>query len=202
MVVLALITPLLMMGAGTANIRFPLLYLSLLSLGPPFLYFVAQASLHPQRWKKNYRAMPLLILLGSGIALSNTKAVLEALLGVGIVFRRTPKFNVNDTTDRWQNSIYRLPFEGLALGELALGLYSLMGAWFAAVNGHMFAVPFILLYAFGFGYVGLLGMWDARRELPHLFGVGRGAAQAVGRRGGKRSKVKGTNSVRSLNVNR
>ncbi len=170
MVVLALVTPLLMMGDGTANVRFPLIYLSLVSLGPPFLYAVAQASLFPDKWRHHYKAMPLLILLGSGIALSNTKAVIEAFLGIGNVFRRTPKFNVNATTDRWQNSVYRLPLDGLAIGELALSLYSLLGAWIAATNGHQFAVPFILLYAFGFGYVGLQGLWDGRLEWRRWLG--------------------------------
>jgi len=161
MVALALVTPILMMGEGTTNIHFPLIYLSLVSLGPPFLYVVAQASLYPNKWRHHYKAMPLLILLGGGIALSNTKAVLEALLGIGNVFRRTPKFNLNTTTGQWQNSIYRLPLDGLTIGELALSLYSLAGAWIATHNDHQFAVPFILLYAFGFGYVGVQGLWDA-----------------------------------------
>lgn len=164
MVLLALVTPILMMGEGTNNVRFPLIYLSLVSLGPPFLYWVAQTSLYPQRWRRHYKAMPMLILLGSGIALSNTKAVIEALLGVGNVFRRTPKFNINTQADRWQDSAYRLPVDGLVLGELALALYSLLGAAIALLNDHAFAVPFILLYAFGFGYVGLQGLWDARFE--------------------------------------
>ena len=59
----------------------------------------------------------------------------------------------------------RLPLDGLVIGEVALSLYSLLGAGIAFVNGHQFAVPFILMYAFGFGYVGLQGLWDARREL-------------------------------------
>jgi cellulose synthase/poly-beta-1,6-N-acetylglucosamine synthase-like glycosyltransferase len=165
MVILALITPLLMLGEGTANIRFPLIYLSLVSLGPPFLYAVAQATLDPNQWRYHYRAMPLLVLLGSGIALSNTKAVIEAWLGVGHIFRRTPKFNIYSASDRWQDSLYRLPLDGLIIGELAFGLYSLLGAVVAWVNGHHFAVPFILLYALGFGYVGLQGLWDARQEV-------------------------------------
>ena len=162
MVILALVTPILMMGAGTDNVRFPLIYLSLVSLGPPVLYAVAQASLYPGRWRRHYKAMPLLILLGSGIALSNSKAVIEAFLGVGNVFRRTPKFNINSHTDRWQDSVYRLPVDGLVLGELALAFYSLLGAVIAWLNGHIFAVPFILLYVLGFGYVGGQGLWDAR----------------------------------------
>ena len=165
MVILALITPILMWDGGVSRLRFPLIYLSLVSLGPPVLYAVAQISLYPSGWRRHYRAMPLLILLGSGIALSNTKAVLEALLGVGNVFRRTPKFNIASASDRWQHSVYRLPLDGLTLGELALSLYSLLGVWLAAAHGHQFAVPFILLYALGFGYVGCQGLWDARRDL-------------------------------------
>lgn len=161
MVILALITPILILTDGTARLHFPLIYLSLVSLGPPLMYAVAQMWLYPATWRRNYRVMPLLILLGGGIALSNSKAVLEALLGVGNVFRRTPKFNVASSDDQWQSSLYRLPVDGLALGELALSLYSFVSAGIALVNGHVAGVPFILLYAFGFGYVGLLGLWEA-----------------------------------------
>jgi cellulose synthase/poly-beta-1,6-N-acetylglucosamine synthase-like glycosyltransferase len=165
MVVLAVIIPIMMLTGATDNIRFPLIYLSLVSLGPPFLYAVAQRALYPTRWRQHYRAMGLLIFLGSGIALSNTKAVVEALLGVGNVFRRTPKFKVTSAGDRWQDSSYRLPLDWLAVGELALSLHSFLGAWIAATHGHQFAVPFILLYAFGFGFVGGQGLWDGRVEL-------------------------------------
>ncbi len=164
-VTLALITPILIMTGSTAKIRFPLIYLSLASLGPPFLYAVSQFALYPTSWKARYKRMPILILLGSGIALSTTKAVIEAFLGVGHIFRRTPKFNIVSTRDTWQHSSYRLLPDWLIGAELALGLYSLFGAWIAATNGNMFAVPFILLYAFSFGYVGLQGLWDTRTDL-------------------------------------
>ena len=170
-VTLAIITPILIMTGSTAKIRFPLIYLSLVSLGPPVLYAIAQAKLYPFEWKQRYKMMPLLIFLGSGIALSSSKAIIEAFLGVGNIFRRTPKFNVVSTTDHWQNNTYRVPLDGLVLGELALGLYSLWGAWIAATNGNQFAVPFILLYAFSFGYVGLQGLWDARLELRNWLAV-------------------------------
>jgi cellulose synthase/poly-beta-1,6-N-acetylglucosamine synthase-like glycosyltransferase len=165
MVILAIVTPVLIITGSIAQIRFPLIYLSLISLGPPVLYAVAQRGLHPGKWKHHYKAMLLLIFLGCGIALSNTKAVIEACLGVGNVFRRTPKFNVNGRADRWQESAYRLPLEGMVLAELALAIYSLAGAGVAAISGHMFAVPFILLYAGGFGYVGLQGVWDEQMAL-------------------------------------
>lgn len=164
MVLLAVITPILMLTGGTSQIHFPLIYLSLLSMGPPVMYAVAQMVLYPTGWRQHYKVMPLLIFLGGGIALSNTRAVVEAMLGIGNVFRRTPKFNLATAADRWQSSAYRLPADRLAFGELALGLYSLVSAGIAAVNGNTFAIPFILLYAFGFGYVGLQGVWETRLD--------------------------------------
>jgi hypothetical protein len=194
MVILALVTPILIITETIEQIRFPLIYLSLVSLGPPFLYAVAQAHLHPHKWGRHYRPMLLLILLGSGIALSNTKAVMEALLGVGNVFRRTPKFNVNTRTDPWRSNVYRLPLDGLVVAELLLALYSLLGAGMAAATGHGFAVPFILLYAFGFGYVGLQGLWDARPELKRWLKPGRHEARPEETaRLGKRPNVKRSN---------
>lgn len=187
MVVLALITPILIMNGGTRQVHFPLIYLSLLSLGPPILYAVAQIALHSGEWLKHYKAMPLLILLGSGIAVSNTRAVLEALLGVDNVFRRTPKFNVASASDSWRSSPYRLSLDCLVLAELGLSLYSFIGAWIAAGNGNHFAVPFILLYACAFGYVGLQEIWDAgcelrrRRTRPGISGIAERAVVAQAR---------------------
>ncbi len=169
LVILAIVTPIIVATNTAETIRLPLIYLSLASLGPPILFAVAQAGLYPATWKRRYKMMPVLMLLGGGIALSSTKAVIEALLGVGSNFRRTPKFNVVTTADSWQNSYYRLSLNWLVVGELTLGIYSLAGACAAAINGHLFAVPFILLYAFSFGYVGLQHLWDARLELITYF---------------------------------
>ncbi len=164
MTILALIIPYLMITGGLNEASYPLVYLSLLSFGPPILFAVAQLSLSRKGWLHRYRAMPMLILLGSGIALSNTKAFVEAILGKENVFRRTPKFNIITAKDHWQQSAYKLPLDWLVIGELALSLYSLIGAGFAMTNGNQFAVPFILMYAFAFGYVGLQGLWDARYQ--------------------------------------
>lgn len=162
MIVLLLVSLPLMLGA--ARVDFPLAYLSLFSLGPPVLYAVALQTLYGRRWRQRYRYMLLLVLLGTGIALSNSRAVIEALLGMGNIFRRTPKFHVEHHSDRWQESVYKLPFEGVVLGELGLSLYALVALWAALSSKHMFALPFILIYAVGFGYVGLKGLWDVRRE--------------------------------------
>jgi cellulose synthase/poly-beta-1,6-N-acetylglucosamine synthase-like glycosyltransferase len=153
----------------SAQAAFSLTYLSAVSLGPPLLYAVALHSLYGRGWHRRYRYLLLLILLGGGVALSNTRAVVEGWLGVDNTFQRTPKFRVENRNDRWQESAYRLPLQWIVLGELGLAFYGLAALWAALANRHFFAAPFMLMYALGFGYVGLQGMWDGRGDLGRLW---------------------------------
>jgi hypothetical protein len=91
--------------------------------------------------------------------------VVEALLGVNSEFKRTPKFRIEARGDRWLGSQYALPLDGMIVGELALALYALAAAGASLWRGNIYAVPFLLLYVSGFGYVGLQGLWDARLDL-------------------------------------
>ena len=106
-------------------------------------------------------SMPVLALLGTGLALSNTVAILQGLLGKGQPFRRTPKFRIEGHGDRWIGSRYALPFQWVTLGELALAGYALATVLLALAVGNYLAVPFLLLYVGGYGYVGLHGLRDA-----------------------------------------
>ena len=79
---------------------------------------------------------------------------------------------------------------------MALSLYSLFGAWIAATHGNQFAVPFILLYTFAFGYVSLQGLWDARPDWRRPLDDHLATRLKTKRLGVKRSKVQ------TLNVHR
>jgi hypothetical protein len=139
--------------------------LSVVSLGPPLMYAISQRVLYPGQWLKRYAYMPVLMWLGSGVALNNTRAIIEALLGVNNIFQRTPKFRIEAQHDRWLGSQYALPLDLMVIGELALALYAIATVGVALWQGNAYAVPFLLLYVTGFGYVGLSGLWDARRDL-------------------------------------
>lgn len=167
MVVLLLASLPLVLIAGRLHESLGLL--SLVSLGPPLMYAVSQRTLYPGRWLKRYAVMPQLMCLGSGVALSNTRAVVEALLGVRNVFQRTPKFRIEQRNDRWLGSQYALPLDGMTVGELALAVYAIATVGVALWQGNAYAVPFLMLYVSGFGYVGLQGLWDARRDLTIWF---------------------------------
>jgi len=158
MIVMLLATlPLLLSGA---RLSWPLAYLSLASLGPPLLYAVAQKSLHPDWWQR-YARMPLLVLLGSGIALNNSVAVLQGVFGRSNRFRRTPKFSLEGKNGRWQGQRYALHLDWMVLGEVLLALYAALTIVVAWRQGHNWAIPFLCLYLGGFGMVAVVGLWQS-----------------------------------------
>jgi cellulose synthase/poly-beta-1,6-N-acetylglucosamine synthase-like glycosyltransferase len=130
-----------------------LAYLSLATLGPPALYITSQVATY-RDWPARLLRLPVLMLLGTGVALNNSVAVFEALTGRTTGFQRTPKFRIEAGADRWADKSYRLAFPLLALGELALAAYALLGVAVALAWGNGWIVPYLLLYALGFGYVG------------------------------------------------
>ncbi len=136
-------------------------YLGLATVGPPLLYTVSQRSVYPD-WKRRMLYFPLLACIGTGIALSNTQAVLEALLGRQTPFHRTPKFHVACPEDEWADKSYALSFDPLAFGELALALYAAWGVWVAWQTGQWFVIPFMSLYVSGFGVVAVLTLLHSR----------------------------------------
>lgn len=170
--------------------RLPWAYFSLASLGPPLLYALSQRSLYPD-WLKRFIYFPVLVFLGTGIALSNTRAVWEALTRRQNNFRRTPKFCLEERKDSWVGRRYSLTFNWITLGEFSLGLYALLTTWVAFQQGNYYALPFFLLYVGGFGYVAFCSLWHSLldRGLPlTIISISR---RERGRRVGSRSLTKG-----------
>jgi cellulose synthase/poly-beta-1,6-N-acetylglucosamine synthase-like glycosyltransferase len=103
--------------------------------------------------------LPLVMGLGIGLAFSNARAVLEALLGVKSEFVRTPKYKVEDTADAtWKRKKYRRKRGLLPLLELSFAIYFLLAITYSA-RLHMWGtIPFLLLFFFGFGYMGVMSL--------------------------------------------
>ena len=103
--------------------------------------------------------LPLVMALGIGLAFSNARAVLEALLGVKTDFVRTPKYRVEDTADAtWKRKKYRRKRGLLPLLELSFAIYFLLAILYS-VRLHMWGtIPFLTLFFFGFGYMGLMSL--------------------------------------------
>ncbi|MFQ6057723.1 MAG: cellulose synthase family protein [Anaerolineae bacterium] len=140
-----------------------LAYLSIATVSPPTMYIVSQWALYPD-WRRRVARLPWLVFLGTGVALNSTLAIYEALAGRESPFRRTPKFHIEGLGDRWADKPYALPFSPLALGEFALAAYALAGVAIALHVGNYFVIPYLLLYALGFGYVSLLTVLHSRPQ--------------------------------------
>ncbi|KPL19900.1 MAG: hypothetical protein AMJ93_12940 [Anaerolineae bacterium SM23_84] len=128
------------------------------AVGPPLLYAVAEISSGGQ-WTRHLRALPLLVLLGTGIALSNTRAVVNAILGRQQAFQRTPKFALSDIRDRWFHSRYALELDSLVWGELGMAAFAFAAVVVPRVDQG--AVPWMLLYAAGSAYVAMVSLVQA-----------------------------------------
>ncbi|HSR30618.1 MAG TPA: hypothetical protein VLY63_08635, partial [Anaerolineae bacterium] len=157
LVLLVLTLPMLL---GQIPMTFNLTVFWMVALGPVVAYALSQRHLYPD-WKRRMLFMPVLALLGTGLALSNTLAIARGLLTRDRAFQRTPKFRIERRGDLWVGNRYALPFQWVTLGELALAVYALATVAVAMAVGNYLAVPFLLLYVAGYGYIGLHGLRDA-----------------------------------------
>jgi len=103
--------------------------------------------------------LPLVMGLGIGLAFSNARAVIEALLGVKSEFVRTPKYRVENTDDEsWKRKKYKRKHGWLPLLELSFAVYFVLAISYA-VRMHMWGpIAFLLLFCFGYGYMGTLSL--------------------------------------------
>ncbi len=135
-------------------------FLGLAAFGLPFVYAVSQSTLY-RNWPQKFAYFPILIVMGTGISLSNTKAVIEGLIGRKNDFRRTPKFCLENREDQWMASRYVLPLGWDTIGEILLSAYALFTAWVACRQDSYYAVPFLLFYALSFGYMAALTVYHS-----------------------------------------
>jgi len=120
-------------------------------------YMVCQRELHKD-WMTRLKYLPFLMSIGIGLAVNNTKAVLEAIFNRQSEFARTPKYRIEGQGDEWIGKKYRQNFVVQPLIELALGLYFTATVFYALANGIYGTVPFLVLFQVGFLYTGLLSI--------------------------------------------
>lgn len=134
----------------------PLLFFSSISV---VLFYGSAVWYLDQKRAPRLLHLPLVMGLGIGLAFSNARAVLEALLGVKSEFVRTPKYRVEDTADAtWKRKKYKRKRGLLPLLELSFAVYFLLAIAYSA-RLHMWGtIPFLLLFFFGFGYMGLMSL--------------------------------------------
>lgn len=151
---LALPIDLLAAGGDRPGLKTLALPLLLASGGPTMLYLQAQRRLGGPVAQR-LRDLPWLLLLGTGLAISNTVAVARGLAGSGGAFERTPK------------GAARPAAGGTALAALEV----IAGAGFLLLgvslirHGLASLAPFLLLDGLGLAFVGGGSLWERTRRI-------------------------------------
>lgn len=131
----------------------PIIAAILISLtGPSALYCVSQFSQGRKRgW--NLIHLPGLVCIGVGIALSNTRAVFEAAIGVSSPFVRTPKSGN-------QKKKYNFRTNWFPIIEILVGIYCAFSfAYYLKAEKYIIG-QFLLIYTLGFLTVGLRSLLE------------------------------------------
>ncbi len=144
-----------------ALIDFPLIVASFWSISAFYIY--AQKELYPKTWWKSFAFLPMLMAAGVALTVSNTKAVLEAILGIRSSFVRTAKYAIGAQKVKIKDSAYRRRSGWLPYIEIAIGAYFVYTIEFAIETYNFLAIPFLLLFVCGYWWAGFSTLYEEYR---------------------------------------
>ncbi len=137
-------------------IDFPLFTASSASIA--VFYLASQRELYPKTWMKTFFYLPLLMALGIGLTVTNSKAVMEAILGIKSAFVRTP---INTAVAQkgekcaGRKSIRKLPEAGSVDRARDRVLLS-VGDFLYLLEPQLLHRTFLILFVIGYWYTGLM----------------------------------------------
>jgi cellulose synthase/poly-beta-1,6-N-acetylglucosamine synthase-like glycosyltransferase len=143
-------------------IDFPLFTASSASIA--VFYLASQREIYPKTWKRTFLYLPFLMAMGIGLTVTNSKAVMEALLGIKSAFVRTPKYRVAQKGEKSQAAKYRKRLKLAPWIELMIGCYFLLAIIYTFTNHNYFTAPFLILFVVGYWYTGLMSLLQGRFE--------------------------------------
>jgi len=131
----------------------------LASMSTFLFYMFAQRAIHLD-WRRRLLLFPVFLAGSMGLAVNNTKAVLEALFNKKSGFARTPKAGDNKIT--WKKMQYKQRrINGLVFIEIFMALYFIVGIIISAAYLEIAAIPFQFMFLMGFGTVAYMSLKHA-----------------------------------------
>ena len=120
-------------------------------------YISAQKNIYLD-WKRRILIFPIFLSGTMGLALNNTKAVLEGMFNKKSEFIRTPKY-VNESPKKVVNQyIQKSKISVLIIVEILFAIYSLIGVITSIYFIELAALPFNMMFFFGFFSVSILSL--------------------------------------------
>jgi cellulose synthase/poly-beta-1,6-N-acetylglucosamine synthase-like glycosyltransferase len=122
-------------------------------------YLLAEKELYPDRWKRAILILPFLLAMGVALTISNTKAVLEALLGKQSSFVRTPKYAPKSAGGQVA-VVYKRKSGWLPFAEIGMGFFFLGMVAYCVDVMNFFALPFLMIFVSGYFWAGFSTLWQ------------------------------------------
>lgn len=118
----------------------------LAAVGPFAVFYLAAARKRRRRWGAAARGAAGALVLGAGLSLPLSRAVLRGLRGRPDAFQRTPKRGGLRRSDCYESGPGGHPGRGAAL---AAGAFMVVTGLFALAEGYWASLPFVALFAAG-----------------------------------------------------
>lgn len=145
-------------NSGEFNSVFNFMFIfSLAFISTFLLYIIAQKILHKD-WIKRGMIFPIFISGTMGMAINNSRAVLEGLLNKKSEFIRTPKFSSIEDIVNQKKYLATSSFTFQLLFEILFTIYSFAGVIIAIYFLEITALPFHLMFFIGFFSVSALSL--------------------------------------------
>jgi hypothetical protein len=121
-------------------------------------YAFSQREAYPSDWRSRVKYLPAVLAVGIGLAVNNSRAVIEALFGDPGEFKRTAKYGIQRAGEGWQHKKYTQTMPIQPLIELGLGLYFTATVVYALTNEIYGTLPFLMLFQLGYLYAGVMSL--------------------------------------------
>ena len=129
--------------------------------GSFWMYLTSQKELYSD-WRRRMLYFPILMAGSMGLAVNNTRAIMQGLFNRKSEFQRTPKYHIESNGDYFYGKKYfnmhdqRTRFSDTGILELVLAFYSFVGIVISLRYVELGAVPFQSLFCCGYAYIGFL----------------------------------------------
>ncbi len=150
----------LIKNTGLYDTYFMFMSVFVLAFIASFLFYLYSQKDVYADWRSRILLFPVFMAGSMGFAINNTKAVFEALINKKSEFVRTPKYGIEGDKDKWQDKkyVHKKVVKFSVILELLVAFYSLACVVLSAVTLQISAIPFQLMYTFGFGLVAYLSI--------------------------------------------
>jgi cellulose synthase/poly-beta-1,6-N-acetylglucosamine synthase-like glycosyltransferase len=135
--------------------------------GPFLLYMLSQREIYSD-WQDRIILFPLFLTGSMGLAVNNTRAVILALIGKRTEFIRTPKYKIEGGGENWAGKKYIASRANwTTIVEFCLSMYMLGGVALSTYYLEFAAIPFQMMFFFGFGFISILSVKHSKVWLEY-----------------------------------